>query len=416
VRKIDLGAAYLRGYLFKKGDEYQLVVMTDDPDEATTVFPQFDGRSVSVLDIYGNPASFQNKDGFLELALQPLLPLYVRHITGAPEQNRPVLSMDTGADAYPGMKTSVAVHAYNPTSRPVRATLRLTAPGLLRAPQTRSLALAPKVGARAELSILVPESIINSQSVYARLETDSACLGTLSRRGTVPIRRAVVASTGAVTVNGVLDEWGDPEEFRIVLDRDNQVIKGIPYTRMYEMNQHVDWTGKEDLSARASVRHDDDSIYVAVRGYDNLLMNRFVDNPIYVYMDDSVEIFIDGRSPDKLGSPEFVGTGVYHIKLAPKIGDQNCVSYVSKPRGLSIPGLACSSKQLPDGYSLELKIPKKAFPDFTFSAKSKMGFMVQIADQDTVMHGHAGAKSVLNWTGTRGVAHDPSKFSTLIFE
>lgn len=416
VRKIDLGATYLRGYLFKRGNEFQLVVMTDDPDEPTAVFPQLGESAAEVLDLYGNPVPFGKEDGFLKLALQPLLPLYVRHLTSAPERNRPVLSIETGTDAYPGMKTGVVVHAYNPTSRPLSATLTLTAPELLKAPQTRSLTLKPKGAARVEIDIVVPESIINSQPVHARLDTDSACLGALSRRGTLMIRRAVIASEGNVTVDGALDEWGDPKDFRIVLDDDDQVIKGIPYTRMYAMNQHVDWTGREDLSARVSVRHDQNRIYVAVRGYDNVLMSRFVDNPIYVYMDDSVEIFIDGRSRDKLGSPEFVGTGVYHIKLAPKIGDQDCVSYVSKPRGLTIPGLACASKQLADGYSLELMIPKKAFPGFAFSARSEMGFMVQIADQDTVMHGHAGAKSVLNWTGTRGVAHDPSKFSTLILE
>jgi hypothetical protein len=294
--------------------------------------------------------------------------------------------------------------------------VELAMPGLLPQPRTESVSLAPRGDGEVAFEIALPEEMSDQQTVQLTLRTGTPQVGTVSRKLMLPVRRAVTAASAKVNVDGDIGEWGDPAVFRIALDRDDQVIHGIPHTRRYVMDQHVDWFGPDDCSARASVRHDADNLYVAVRGTDNKLVNSWTGEPIYIYMEDSVEVFIDGRPDDKRGSAEFVGLGVYHLKIAPKIGDQDPVAYVSKPRDHKIPGLRCASTQLPDGYALELQIPKSAFPGFDFSPGNRMGLSVQINDHDGDERAHLGAKSVLNWAGTRGVSSNPSKFSTLFLK
>lgn len=416
VRRLDLGAPSLRGYLFRKGDDHRLVVMTDATDETSMVFPRLGGNSLDVVDLYGNPVPFERQQGAIRLALKPLTPLYVRNIAQVLEQDRPVLKIEPAAEAYPGAEAIVTVQLHNPLREAVSGTLALSIPGLGLDDQRRTVALPGMGSGRETFTIPLPESVMSNQPLRVALETNAAFLGTVRRSAMLPVRRAVTAPRGKVTVDGVLDEWGSPAAFAIVLDSDEQIIKGIPHTKRYMMDQRVDWAGPHDLSVRAAIRHDSEFIYVAVRGTDDVLMNRWFDEPIYLYMDDSVEVFIDGRPDAAIGSAEFVGLGVYHIKMAPRIGEQASVAYVSKPRGHKIPGLRCASKQLADGYALELRIPKRAFPGFRFEPGAVMGLTVQINDQDVDMHAHGGAKSVLNWTGTRGVSHDPSKFCTLILK
>ena len=423
LRKIDLGTEYLRAYLFKKGRQYIVVAFTDDNEKESDVYIEVGGQRLHVIDIYGNPVPYKKAGRMLKLKLKPLIPLYVTEITDIPEENIPVLKIENMEKyAYPGIECKVKVNIYNPLTSDIKGfvVLKLPEPFGKIVPQQISI----KSGEKKEMTfkIKIPMGILNNQKMEVWFDTGTKEMGTVILTDILTIRTSVVAHRveKPVVIDGDLTEWGDVDKFPVVINDPEQVIAGIPYTKLYMMDQRFDWAGDKDLSARIAVGYDNENIYIAVRVWDNVVMNLTRKSPIYIYEGDSIEIFIDGRGAEDIGSNLFLGN-VYHIKIAPRTGvDQPPFHHISKPkRDMEIPGLAYDSRLLPDGYTLEIKIPfASAFPSIKPVPGQRMGLAFHLNDQDEKKFSGevegAKAKVTMLWGGEKGVSSDPSKFGILI--
>ncbi len=436
VRRLDLGAGYLRGYLFRKSEgahpadalgkrgnpqstissDFRLVAFTDR-DEAE-IFLRLDGSGLQVRDHYANPFPHARDGNVIKFKLQSNIPVLLSGIARL-DDGGPVLGVYAPAEhACPGLPARVRVSLHNPLERELRGTLRLVMPEPFAAIPARAVRLAGDAGTNLEFDVAVPQSVLHNQTMRAEFAADDAFIGTAIRSDVLPIRLSTIARPAKqpVRLDGDLSQWGDAAQFQAAIDDPEQVIMGIPYTKLYMMNQHVDWSGTNDLSARAAVQYDGENLYVAVRVWDNKVMNLARNEPIYIYEGDCIELFVDGRGPAGQGSPTY-SDGVYHIKFAPSMDPVlPPFHHVSKPRrGMEIPGLAYASKLQPDGYTYIVKIPRAAFPEFEFKPGASMGFAMHLGDQDEKGGMDAfKAKTVMLWGGEKGVSGDPSKFGRII--
>ncbi len=421
VRRLDLGARYLRGYLFqnaKDAADYRLVAFTDQ-DEAE-VFLTAAGNDLRVLDHYANPFPYERNGKAIKFNLRAITPLLISGFDGIPTAETPVLGVYPPAEhACPGLSARVRVQVCNPLDQAISGTVLLSFPEPFAAIPGRQARLAPGESATLEFDAAVPQSVLHNQVMRVEFASDNAFIGKTTRSDILPIRLSTIAlpAKAPLKIDGDLSPWGDAAQFQAAIDDPEQVIMGIPYTKLYMMNQHVDWAGTNDLSARAAVQYDDDNLYIAVRVRDNKVMNLARNEPIYIYEGDCIELFLDGRGPADQGSPTYT-EGVYHIKFAPSMDPAlPPFHHVSKPkRGMDIPGMAYASKLLPDGYTYIVKIPRAAFPEFEFKPGAVMGFAMHLGDQDEKGGMDSfKAKTVMLWGGEKGVSGDPSKFGRIIF-
>lgn len=420
--KIDLGSSYTKAYLFRKGGHYTLVAFTDDPDRESQVYVEAGGRKIQILNHYGNPVSYERAGSMLKLRLNPLTPLYVTGITRMPAESKPVLKTDNPDHyAYPGTESRIRVRVYNPLRRTLNGSLGLNLPGPFAAVPSQTVTIRPGEQKEVFFDVKIPISILTNQEIETVFSTEAREMGAVRSTETLFVRASVIAvpATNPVVIDGDLEEWENISRFPIAIDDPEQVIRGIPYTKLYMMDQRFDWAGPGDLSARIAVKYDTENLYIAARVWDNVVMNLTRKSPIYIYEGDGLEIFIDGRDPGSMGSNVFLGN-VYHIKLAPCTGPgQPPFHHISKPqRDMEIPGLDYASRLLEDGYTFEVKIPfKSAFPSLTPKPGLRMGLAFHLNDQDEKGFGEvegAKAKTTMLWGGAKGVSGDPSKFGTLI--
>ena len=400
------------------------MAFTDDEKESATVFPEIDGTALEVLDLYGNPVPFERLDGALKLILKPLTPLYVRSVVFVAESQPPALTAVPAAETLPGTEAQVSVTLHNPLKRGLSGMVSLKLPAPFKPIPSVAIALSPKETRCLDFKFSVPPAVSAKQEMEAVFSTDDKDFGVVSRFAALPVRVCLIAqkAPGAIVVDGDLSKWGGEEVFQARIDNPEQVIKGIPYTKMYLMDQHVDWYGVKDLSAKFQVFYDDTSIYMAVRVYDDKVMNLNRSEPAYIYEGDSVELFVDGRKD--MGDAKFAGDGVYHIKIAPATGsDQPPFHHVSKPRDKVIEGFSYASKLLPDGYTLEIKLPRSAFPGLSdLKPGDSLGLALHLNDQDDPGSkggngvGGSTAKTTMLWGAEKGVSGDPSKFGKVIFK
>lgn len=421
MRRVDLGAGYLRGYLFQAGGdapEYRLVAFTDR-DEAE-IFLRLAGAGLLVRDHYANPYPHARDGNVIKFKLQSNIPVLLSGIARLDECG-PVLGVYAPAEhACPGLSARVRVSVHNPLGREVSGAVRLALPEPFAAIPERAVRLAGDAVTNLEFEVAVPQSVLHNQVMRVEFASGDAFIGAAGRTEILPVRLSTIAwpAREPLRVDGDLSQWGDVAQFQAAIDNPEQVIMGIPYTKLYMMNQHVDWAGTNDLSARAAVKYDDANLYIAVRVWDNKVMNLARTEPIYIYEGDCIELFIDGRGPAGQGTPTY-SEGVYHIKFAPSMDPAlPPFHHVSKAkRGMEIPGMEYASKLLPDGYAYVIKIPRAAFPEFAFKPGAIMGFAMHLGDQDEKGFGEvegAKVKTVMLWGGEKGVSSDPSKFGRII--
>jgi len=317
-------------------------------------------------------------------------------------------------EVFPTTEARVRVSVSNPLAQPLTANLFLDLPYPFKPVLGKQVVLGPREHTDAVFAVPVPETATGEQRITARLDTDSAALESVSRVAKLPVRQSTVVAraAGPVRIDGKLDEWGPIAEFPVFVGREEQLLKGTPYTQTYV--PRIDWRGLEDLSGRARLVYDDSNLYVAVRVWDNSLGNKvYLSYPAGAYHGDCVEIFLDARG-EKQGDPTFVGRA-YHLKIVPPTAEHKQVfCYISKPPDGPLPGLALESQVLDDGYTLEVKVPLASLPELKVAPGLNIGFELYVSDDDEIT-GREQAKSALAWTGVRGGAGNPSKFGRAIF-
>ena len=418
AQRINLGADYLKAYLFLPGRTGRPLVVAWADREPETVHLEIESDTVEALDIYGNPWPLEQYGPLVSLKLD-LSPVYLRGFEAPPISSRPVLDPRVVSTyVYPGDNATVNVSVYNPLRRGLEATVALDLPTPFPDIIPWRVELPARQTQQHQFKVPVPRSVAGSQAVTATLTTNTRELGRITRRTVLPVRLRAVTPRAKQPprIDGDLTEWGSAEQFPIRIDRAEQVVIGTPYTEVHDdPNLKCDWTGPRDVRLAAALLYDAENLYVAVRVWDDAVVNvRAVKQPPLSYEGDCIEIFLDGRKPEEQGKSAYTDE-VLHIMLVPPLPDFPApMFHLSKPRHGKLKAVALDAERLADGYTVELRISRANLPSVKFESGVAIGFDIAVDDSDSAKV--RGRKSQLVWAGDRSNSADAAVFGRLEFE
>jgi lysophospholipase L1-like esterase len=167
-----------------------------------------------------------------------------------------------------------------------------------------------------------------------------------------------------------------------------------------------EWQGPEDLSAAVRLSLTETSLRVSVRVFDDLLVRDYHSDP---FENDCVELYFDTRPEADQGklfySPETVLLFVKPPTPAqPEAAFMPLSGLPPKMDGVSVTG-----QREPDGYSLQLDVPLKAFEGPDGKQLPRFGFDVAVDDCDEP----GWRQTQMIWAGYRDNYLDPSRFGVV---
>ena len=416
VQRLDLGAPYLKAYLFAHKRTGQSVLAAWADREPETVHLNVGSDAVEALDLWGNAVAAQRVGPLLSLPLTRS-PVYVRGLASSPQLSRPLLSVrPAAAFVFPGQRAKLLVSMANPLPRPLAGTLRVKLPEGFAKVEPQRVRIAAQQASELPVEIAVPDTAAGGQPATVTLETDAGELGTATRRLLLPVRLAASAQrVGAPRqTDGDLRDWGPAERFPIRIDRAEQVVIGTPYTAVHDdPTLKCDWRGGRDLRLAAAVAYDMAYLYFAVRVWDDAVVNSMAaTRPPLAYQGDCVELFLDARKPQQQGQAAYAPE-VFHLMLAPPVeGFPAPMLHVSAPRHGKLAAVAIDAQRLADGYAIELRIPLSNFPSVAFEPGASLGLDLAVDDADDPAAKRR--KSQLVWAGDASDHADASKFGRLM--
>jgi len=420
VRRIDLGAAYLKAYMFEDKQSKRLLLIAWADREPEVVHLELGPGPLEVLDVFGNSYPFERTGPLVALKLN-MSPVYVRGFTRAPMASVPVMAALVEPEAshtcvFPGEKATLSVRVYNPLAKPLRGELRVSLPSGFNSISPANVTLEPRGKATHRFTIAVPDDVAGGQPIVVTLTTGAAMLGKITRKAILPVRLRAEARMATVSpiIDGDLSDWGSVDEFPIRIAKGRQIAVGAAFTARAYDPKLVTWHGPSDLSLAAAIRYDRDNVYLAIRVWDNAIVNRrVIKRPALAYEGDCVEVFVDAHKPPEQGKRVY-GDGVFHLMLTPPLKDFPAPTLrVSQPRGGRLKAVALDSKLLPDGYAIEMRIPASNFPPVTFTPGATIGFDLAVDDSDDPAVPRR--KTQMVWAGDATDYKDPSVFGRLIF-
>lgn len=423
VRRLDLGgAATLKGYLFKRGDEFMISAWTDEilAHRFATVYLELAGADVRVLDMFGNEVKAENYGGIYKLDFHPNAPLYVTGITGLPSVSAPVLTAaSVDRQVFPGQSAAVNVAVFNPLPETLRGKVAIVLPPAFAAAPDQPVEVAARQTANLQFTVAVPTAISDKQDMAVKLTAAGGPLRSVTYQGVLPVCLSVPAvfTTNPPVIDGNLAEWGDPESFALVIDRPAQVVEGIPFTKSYLNNQLVDWQGPSDVSARATLRYDASNLFVAVRVYDDIIMNTNSASPAAADAGDAIELFIDGRSLSKQAGDAY-DADVFQVVMAPPVASLPAPAcHWLRPPRRYLEALAFDAAVMTNGYVFEIRIPLYNFKFHKeLSPGNVFGFDLAVTDRDEPKPERSLPRSRLRWTGAAEADSNPAHFGRVVFE
>ena len=264
----------------------------------------------------------------------------------------------------------------------------------------------------------MPDTVAGGQPVIVRLDTDANELGRIERRMLLPVRLRVAARqmTPVPRIDGDLAEWGTVEQFPVRIDRPQQVVIGTPHTAIHhDPSLTCDWKGPDDLRLAAAVAYDSDNLYVAVRVWDDAIVNlRAAEKPPISYEGDCIELFLDARKPELQGQRAYTPEVIHLMVVPPVQGHPAPMFHLSKPRHGKLKAVALDAARLEDGYTIEMRLPRSNFPSIKLTPGTAIGFDIAIDDSDSAAV--LGRKSQLVWAGDASNYANASVFGRLLFE
>ena len=176
----------------------------------------------------------------------------------------------------------------------------------------------------------------------------------------------------APVLDGNIAEWQDA--FSIPVRCENNTTALI--------EPHA-WKGPSDLGMEFYAGWCSSGLCIAAVVADSELVNTRP-GPDY-WQQDSIEIFVDGRSGDQFANPPYT-PGCYQLLVRPPFDDQPPHVY-AKP-GETIAGLKTAGKQTDCGYTFEMIIPWSAFPGFKPESGASFGLHCIANDYDSYTYNH----------------------------
>jgi len=415
VKRLTVGPPEQKAYLFRQGDGF-LIAAFNDGAAAEVLLNLAGSERPRIIDLYGNQTPFTRIGPLARFSLTPNRPLYIVDLDQSPGEARPIVELTTPGAVLPGRNVHLKTVLSNPLQEPLKGSLSFRFPTPFTGPPDSAISLAPGESREIDIPLAVPDEALGSYEIEARFATESDALGALN--AAAPLRVSpwthITLTRPPPLIDGDLGEWGDEKDFPIHLNKVEQLLKGVPYTRIGW--PRFDWNNVADLSAHAAVRMDDKNLYIAVRVHDDKLANLWFrsTNPARAYDGDSIELFLDARRREDQGSPTFSGA-CYHLIFVPPLGDYRAAWWrVQKPRGGALPGLAAASKVLADGYTFEIRIPFDSLPDLERTPGCDFGLDIGASDNEEFFpKAVRGAKAALRWTGASS-SGDPSLFGRLL--
>jgi hypothetical protein len=138
------------------------------------------------------------------------------------------------------------------------------------------------------------------------------------------------------------------------------------------------WGGPADVSMEAYCAWNREGLCLATVIADNVVENLRTDGKIY--LEDSIELYVDGRRPEAQATSPY-SAGAYQIMITPPLADRP-VQVTINDRDGEIPDLRVAGKSTPTGYTIEVLIPWRAFPEFTPEAGAQIAFNFAVNDYD----------------------------------
>lgn len=114
-----------------------------------------------------------------------------------------------------------------------------------------------------------------------------------------------------------------------------------------------------------------------------------------------VEIFLDTRPPEKVGSP-ILEEGVYQVFIMPPDENDKVLPERRMPKGL-----LCAGKRTPHAYAVEMSTPLE------LSKGRILGFDIAVNDANNKADQRVKRKAQMVWHGTANTWEDPSAYARL---
>ena len=204
-------------------------------------------------------------------------------------------------------------------------------------------------------------------------------------------------------LDGRADEWAGMAP--LAVDARKQAAIGVA-DAFASTNEHDSWRGGDDLSAEVWTGWDGDSLWVCVSVVDDVLRPEPAGG---AWNGDCVEVFLDLRGPDDVGSA-VITDDVYQVFcVAPEADGRT-----QPPGGRTPEGVEARSGRTENGWTVELRVPLAGAARFPLAAGQRLGFDIAIDDADNVGGERAVRKTQMVWHGTANNFEDPSVYGTLV--
>jgi chitinase len=209
---------------------------------------------------------------------------------------------------------------------------------------------------------------------------------------------AQIHSVSGIKVDGNLDDWsGDPT---FTLNDKSQLA--------YKLSSSS-WAGPQDLSGQVWTGWSPDGLYFAVKVVDDIHVQKSADQNLW--HGDYVEWQFDTQL-EKDRDRKSMNSDDYQIGIS--AGDFASVAplafaWFNGPDAAGTINITQAQVQTPDGYILEIFIPKDLLKGLTLAEKAIFGMNVSLSDADDPS---LGQKAMLSTSSTRTYA-DPTTFGAI---
>ncbi len=351
-RRLMKSSPQIRSFLFRKRDGVMAVIwLTEDCKEAKEVIFNSNDSALEIKDYFCRNIKFERIGKLIKFKLKPLMPLFI--YTSDLEEAKPPVEVKFDKSEYgPGDDLKIKVTLNNPFAKELKGIVEVSAGS--KGVWKNSEVILPANGWKSS-SFTFPKIMdsVKNPIIKIRFSEGNKQSDIFREDYRFRVRKTVNAfiQKKEICTDGKLSEWPQ-KNFRIVLNSDWQLIKGIPYTTPYV--PRIDWQGTGDLSATAAVALKGKNLCIAVRVNDDLIT-----------AGDAVNIYLDGRAMLKNKTPN---VGIFHIRITPPLeGFPAPVVEVISPAGRYNPrggpfvpfisGIVCDCRKAGKGYDVELELP-----------------------------------------------------------